>query len=239
MEKDWIKWPDEHERQQIAQQMADKLPNCIGYVDGSHINLEEAPVEDPESYYTRKQRYAIQIQAICDNDRLIRSIFVGYPGSVHDARIYDNSEIGTNPRYFLSNGQWIAGDSAYRNSEYMITPFRNNATTGTSQERRRFNKYFSSFRVKIECCFGILKETFASLKGLRIRVDRHSGHKLACTWVTACVILYNILKDSLEDIEYEDEDDDSPNDDMNEEGRGDNSKRNYLFQFVNGKLNMD
>ncbi|OXA45193.1 putative nuclease HARBI1 [Folsomia candida] len=220
LEKDWIRWPDETERLEIARNMVDQLPNCIGYIYGSHINLEEAPLDDPESYFTRKQRYAIQLQAVCDNNKMIRSIFFGYPGSVHDAE-----------------GQWIAGDSAYKNTDYMITPFKNNASTGTTAERRRFNKYFSGFRVKIECCFGIIKETFESLKELRIRVDRSNGHTLACSWIRGCIILYNILKDSFtesEEINIEVDDD-------AQEGnhdQGDDYKRNALFQFVNGKLNM-
>lgn len=137
----------------------------------------------------------------------------------------------------MDRGQWIAGDSAYKNTDYMITPFKNNASTGTTAERRRFNKYLSGFRGKIECCFGIIKETFGSLKEWRIRVDRSNGHTLACSWIRGCIILYNILKDSFtesEEINIEVDDD-------AQEGnhdQGDDYKRNALFQFVNGKLNM-
>ena len=61
--------------------------------------------------------------------------------------------------------------------------------------------------MKIECTFGPLKETFNNLKGLRITVARHRGHKLACEWITACVIVYKIIKGNLEPFEIKAEDD--------------------------------
>lgn len=225
------------ERVRIEYDMEDSLPKCIGYIDGSHIVLEESPVEDPESYYTRKQRYAVQLQAVCDNNHSIRNIFVWYPGSVHDARVFANSDIGGNLNKYLSNGQWIAGDSAYPNSQYVVTPFRNNATTGTTIERRKFNKYFSSHRVKIECTFGVIKEVFSSLKGLRIRIKNKKSHKLVCQWITSCCILYNIIRDSIPKEDY--------NDYLHEEieeadtslfSDSDEVKRIEIFNFVCNKF---
>jgi hypothetical protein len=211
--------------------MDDKLPQCMGYIDGSHIILNEAPEDDPESYYTRKQRYAIQIQAVCDNEYNIMNIFVRFPGSVHDARVYVNSEIGRFPENYLSRGQYLAGDSAYPNSQYMVTPFRDNASLGTIQQRKKFNKYFSGYRVAIECTFGILKQVFSSLKGMRIRVNSAKNHKLACDWITTCCILYNIIRYSITQDEFasilEDEQED---DDRTHEEIGEN-RRNSIFQF--------
>jgi hypothetical protein len=224
--------------------MADKLPKCMGFLDGSHVPLDEAPSDDPESYFTRKQRYAIQVQATCDMDRRIRNIALGFPGSVHDARVYANSELGRNPNRFLSNGQWIAADSAYGVSQYILTPYRTNAVTETLRQRVNFNKYFAGFRVKIECCFGILKETFASLKGLRVRVNRTSGHKLACEWTLACCILYNMILESLEDFDLTILDIEGA-ENNNEDGvnlpldmRDGEEKRLALLQFVTGTLGL-
>lgn len=218
--------------------MADKLPHCIGYVDGTHIVLDEAPVDDPESYFSRKQRYSIQLQAICDKEKRIRNIVVGYPGSVHDARVFSSSEIGKNPLKFFSGSEWIAGDSAYRITKYLITPFRRNATDGNYSQRKQFNKYFSGYRVNIECCFGKLKEVFSSLKGLRIRVDRNSGHKEACEWITACCVLYNIILPSLnlepeEPMEDEEDQGNANNDSHANEGH---RKRQNLLNFVITKV---
>ncbi|ODM92119.1 putative nuclease HARBI1 [Orchesella cincta] len=215
----WITWPNTQERLKIRNFMSDKLPGCIGYIDGSHIPLDEAPIDDPESYFTRKQRYAIQIQAICDNEKRLRNIVVGFPGSVHDARVFSR--------------EWIAADSAYANSKYIVTPFKSNASLGTARQRKQFNRYFSGYRVNIECCFGKLKEVFQSLKGLRVRVDSSNGHKLACEWVRACCVLYNIIVPSLDyemsECELADEEFDVG---IDEDNLADEQQRNFVFNFV-------
>lgn len=223
--------------------MKDKLPKCIGYVDGSLIRLDEAPTDDPESYYSRKQYYAIQLQAICDENFKIRNISVGYPGSVHDARVFANSEVGRDTNKFLTNGQYLVGDSAYAVNENMVTPFKRNSAVGTSQERTSFNTYISSYRVKIECVYGFLKETFGSLKSLRVRVNADNGHRIACEWITACCVLYNIIRNSYtkEEIEAfevipEDENENAQNVVRNQ--RQNEKTRSALLHFVLGKLSL-
>jgi hypothetical protein len=47
--------------------------------------------------------------------------------------------------------------------------------------------------VKIEHVNGILKGVFSSLKELRIRVDSIEAHQHAVDWISACLIIYNIL----------------------------------------------
>lgn len=143
-QKSAIHWPTTDERKEISHSMQNDLPGCVGYVDGCHIPLFQAPLEDHEAYYSRKQQYAIHLQAICDNSLVFRNVSIGYPASAHDARVFVNSPIGQDPEKFLDDGQWIAGDSAYRLTRYLITPFRDNATLGNPIQRRSFNKHFSS-----------------------------------------------------------------------------------------------
>lgn len=82
-----------------------------------------------------------------------------------------------------------------------ITPFRINSPALTRRERVAFNRYFSSYRVRIEHAFGILKEKLPSLKSLSIRIKDTRNHKFACTWIRVCCILHNIL------LPYYDEED--------------------------------
>jgi hypothetical protein len=190
--------------------MMDKLPNCVGYIDGTHVKLEEAPSDDHESYFSRKQQYSIQVQAIVDNERRIRDIYIGFPGSVHDARVFANSNISQHPGLYFGSDQWIAGDSAYPLTDYLITPFRRNTPNIREQDRLIFSKRFSKYRVIVENAFGILKEVFGSLKELRIRVNKRTGHSAACNWILACCILYNIVRPVPEDygIELQEPEDD-------------------------------
>jgi DDE superfamily endonuclease len=198
-----IFWPPASEREQMCQCIVNDLPKCIGYLDGTHIPLDETPLDDPESYYSRKQEYSIQLQGIVDNNKRIRHLHVGFPGSVHDSRVFLNSSIGQRPEDFLQNGEWIAADSAYPNSEYIVTPFRKNAAVASEADRNKFNAYLSKHRVKVENAFGILKEVFGSLKELRIRVCKRKGHQSACEWIIACCVLYNIILPDIDEDDYE------------------------------------
>jgi hypothetical protein len=51
------------------------FPGCIGFLDGSDINLRFDPVWHAETYFHRKKRYGFNVQAICDIDG--RFTFVG------------------------------------------------------------------------------------------------------------------------------------------------------------------
>ncbi|KAK4879444.1 hypothetical protein RN001_007590 [Aquatica leii] len=55
-------------------------------------------------------------------------VFTGYPGSVHDARVFANSplakRIGENASDLFPNNTHLLGDSAYKCTKYMLTPFR-------------------------------------------------------------------------------------------------------------------
>ena len=64
----------------------------LGALDGSHIRIDR-PQEDHISYYNRKKFYSIQVQALVDHKCKFRHVFIGYPGSVHDARVFTESDL--------------------------------------------------------------------------------------------------------------------------------------------------
>lgn len=64
----------------------------LGAIDGSHIRINK-PVEDANSYINRKQYFSIHVQGTVNHNLKFIDIFVGYPGSVHDARVFKNSSI--------------------------------------------------------------------------------------------------------------------------------------------------
>ncbi|CAH1277266.1 HARBI1 [Branchiostoma lanceolatum] len=68
------------------------FPQCGGAVDGSHIPIE-APSEGRTDYYNRKGFYSIILQGVADHMYRFTDINVGWPGSVHDARVLRNSEV--------------------------------------------------------------------------------------------------------------------------------------------------
>ena len=68
------------------------FPQVAGAIDGTHIPII-CPVENPSDYYNRKGFYSIIMQGLVDFRGLFMDVYVGWPGKVHDARVFSNSSI--------------------------------------------------------------------------------------------------------------------------------------------------
>ncbi|CAG8619505.1 629_t:CDS:1 [Paraglomus occultum] len=100
------------------------FPNVIGTIDGSHIPLWEAPSnKNKDVYYSRKQRYGIHLQGVVDHDGLFTTYNVGWPASVHDAKVFKNSSVVKMRSQFFIEQDYLLVDGAYPLSEFTITPF--------------------------------------------------------------------------------------------------------------------
>ena len=66
--------------------------HCIGLIDGTLFPLAFTPTLIGEDYYTRKGDYAIKGLVICDDAVWTTWIEVGWSGSVHDNRVWSNSD---------------------------------------------------------------------------------------------------------------------------------------------------
>lgn len=190
----YLYWPNVAERQQIVLETLDEMPGSIGYVDGSEIILFNKPASDHESYYSRKSNYCLKVQVVGDHNRKVRHIVLGYPGSVHDARVYANCDLAVNPQNYFDQGQYLLGDKAYRLTETVITPYKGNSRTNLPHEMiNKFNTHLSSYRIRIEHLFGILTERFQSLKELRVLIKDVDSLKYALQWIYCSCVLHNII----------------------------------------------
>uniref|UniRef100_A0A0K8TZV7 Putative nuclease HARBI1 n=1 Tax=Bactrocera latifrons TaxID=174628 RepID=A0A0K8TZV7_BACLA len=84
--------------------------------------------------------YSIKIQVICDHKLRILHAEVGNPGSYHDSKVFRKSHIGRNTTSLFSGEEWIAGDSAYKLTKHLITPYRSNSSLADSERQAKFNK---------------------------------------------------------------------------------------------------
>lgn len=73
----------------------------------------------------------------------------------------------------------------------MVPPYK--APHISLKENRRFNKRLSSIRIDIEHAFGMLKGRWKSLTALRLRLLNNKQFEFAIIWITACVVLHNVL----------------------------------------------
>ena len=66
------------------------FPQVAGAIDGTHVPVIK-PQDNPSDYYNRKGFYSIIVQAVVDFRGLFLDTYIGWPGKVHDARVFSNS----------------------------------------------------------------------------------------------------------------------------------------------------
>jgi hypothetical protein len=211
---EYISWPDANERRKIAAKFYHKhgLKHCVGVVDGTPVIFTQRPAVDGETFYDRKGRYSINLQLMCDDRRRIIYYVVGYPGSMYDGDVLSQSPIYATPTEYFSDMQYIVADAGYGAKWWLCTPYKN--PQAQLEHNRIFNQLFSSGRVTIEHTNGILKNRFASLKGLPHQVKQKKHFKGMMELILATLTLHNmllILSDEWEE-EEEPEQDEEPAD---------------------------
>ena len=111
------------------------IPQFAGSIDRSHMPITP-PTMNHTNYYIHKGWYSVLVQAVVDHDYLFRDLCVGWPGSVHDARVLANSTLFKNTtsgellqgeEVQIIAGQalrmYLIGDSAYPLLPWLIKPF--------------------------------------------------------------------------------------------------------------------
>lgn len=90
-----------------------------------HIHIKPPGNEYHKDYINNKLFPSIQMQAICDSTGRFLDVFIGYPGSVDDARVLRNSPIFCQA-LFLPAGWFLLGDGGYPCLEKpvgLLTPY--------------------------------------------------------------------------------------------------------------------
>ncbi|XP_025077922.1 putative nuclease HARBI1 [Pomacea canaliculata] len=203
-QKKWIKWPALAEMHENASQfqaaalhhlLGAGFPGVIGALDGTHVQIT-APSQHRDSFVNRKKDISIQMQVICNKSLLFLDVCAGYPGSVHDARVFRKSSIF---KYLQDNplppAFHLLGDSAYQLTNTVLVPFRDNGHLTDSE--KKYNRAHSSTRVEIERAIGLLtpvgprgllKGKFRKLKFVDMQIVQH----IPVIMVAACV-LHNFI----------------------------------------------
>lgn len=132
---------------------------------------------------------------MCDHERIIRSFFCGFPGSVHDSRVFRASPLCDNIRDKCGD-YYLLGDSGYPCLRNLLTPFRDR---GQLQHREiDFNRRLCRNRYIIEHCFGILKQKFRQLFHIKMKKIPDVIH-----FIRACCTLHNLaIKDEVPNLEF-------------------------------------
>ena len=175
------------------------FPMCAGAIDGTHIPIL-APWESHVEYVNRKGYHSILMQAVVDCNYLYRDVVIGWPGSVHDARVFSNSAIykkGNEQNLFPNdptkeiNGEeilpFIVADPAYPLLPWVIKGYPNDKNA--PRREQVFNYRLSRARVTVENTFGRWKGRFTQFSK---RVDMEVSTLVNVTY--ASCILHNVCE---------------------------------------------
>ena len=69
------------------------IPKVVGAVDGTHIEILAPSSESKLDYFSRKQKYTINSQAVVGSNLMFLDVSTGFPGSVHDTRMLGASTL--------------------------------------------------------------------------------------------------------------------------------------------------
>ena len=233
-EKTWISWPNAAQRRDLSALGESKygFPGFIASCDGTLISLRRAPAFDqyPESYHHHRHGgYGFNVLFWVDHHGSIIRFTCNRPASAADQTIFDASLFACDPwnHLTLRNEEYIFVDLGFKREVFAVPPYK--GKEAKLEHNALFNHAQRRGRVKVDvtCCFsfrdvthlqvehanGVIKARFASLKGIPIDIRCNDDHLRCAAWITACVVLHNILIFLRDEFEYEpsvpcDDDDD-------------------------------
>ena len=139
----------------------------VGAIDGTHIEIMPPEGDNKVDYYSMKQKYTIDTQAIVGENLVSLDTATGYPGSIHDARVlrstslywkFERHNILAAPCDVVNGLNFqplLISDGAYPPTTWSVKPFPYRLNLSSAE--KTFNQSLSSARVTVERAFEILK----------------------------------------------------------------------------------
>ncbi|XP_055634319.1 putative nuclease HARBI1 [Toxorhynchites rutilus septentrionalis] len=168
-----------------------KFPRTIASIDCTHVKIQSPGGDHAENYRNRKSWFSINVQTVSSANLKILNIVARWPGASHDQHIFNNSSL----KMQLERGDYghfiIVGDSGYRNTKYLATPFLRCETAAENL----YNESQIRTRNVVERSYGVWKRRFPVLSlGMRVII---STVQLI---IVACAVLHNIAIDAKEEV---------------------------------------
>ena len=137
------------------------------------------------------------MQGMVDNVGRFTEVYIGWPGRVHDARVFVNSSLYKRGQESTLFPDWketingkevpllVLGDPAYPLLSWLMKAFSDNGSLSCQQ--KAFNYRLSRARVVVEHAYGRLKGRWRTL----LKRNDTSVHDLL-KLVAACCVLHNM-----------------------------------------------
>lgn len=182
------------------------FPNCIGALDGKHVNIKSPP-NSGSLYFNYKGSYSIVLMALADADYKFSYINIGAPGRDSDGGVYNNCSLATaieNNSLNIPTTRPLPGretpvpfvivaDDAFPLQTHIMKPF---AFRNQSIQERIFNYRLSRARRIIENVFGICSARFRILRR-SVELPPRNMKKILC----AIAVLHNFIMSRKESLD--------------------------------------
>ncbi|XP_067648088.1 uncharacterized protein [Eurosta solidaginis] len=213
--KDFIKLPQTEKDWKVEAKNFDarwNFPNCIGAIDGKHVNITKPPGSG-SFYYNYKKNFSIILMAVVNANYEFLMVDVGTNGRASDAGLFSETKFFSSlknktlkipdPCYGLlplPNCEEklpivFVADDAFPLLENIMKPFSHNTL---KEEETIFNYRLSRARRIVGNCFGILASRFRIL----LQTINLSPEKVTKIVLTCCY-LHNFLRRQNEETYFE------------------------------------
>lgn len=176
------------------------FPNCLGALDGKHINIRPPPGTG-STFYNYKHTFSIVLMALVDSNYRFLYVDVGCNGRISDGGVFGGCSLQDALEKRTSNipapaplpesdqmaPYCIVADEAFPLKDYLMKPYPNRRL---SVEQRIFNYRLSRARRVVENAFGILANRFRVLL-TTINIQNTTQVE---DIVLACCALHNFLR---------------------------------------------
>lgn len=203
-----LKWPSteaDMEEMKSSFQKIRGLPNCCGAIDTTHIIMCLSTMSTSNSVWIdREKKHSMILQAIVDPEMRFRDIITGWPGSLSESSVLQNSGFFklsqegkrlNGKKIELSEGtylrEYIVGDAGFPLLPWLLTPYQGK---GLSVIQSEFNKRHSATRMVARRALARLKQMWKIIQGVMWRPDTNKLPRI----ILVCCLLHNIVID-LED----------------------------------------
>ena len=141
----------------------------------------------------------------------------GFPGSAHDNRVYNATKLVRNPTKYFGDKFYVIGDSAFENSNTMVSAFKCPRNQQLCAEKEKFNTRLAMLRIISEHTIGIVKGRFPILKSMPMKITNNTNSlKQILKIIDYAIILHNLLLDIKNDKDVDQWLDDDDDDDVSD-----------------------
>ncbi|KAK7281237.1 hypothetical protein RIF29_09034 [Crotalaria pallida] len=190
----FLNWPDEQKMNRIKEEFEgiSGIPNVGGAMYTTHVPII-APKISVAAYFNKrhternqKTSYSITVQGVVDAKGVFSDVCIGWPGSMPDEQVLENSVLFKRAQRGTLKDVWIIGNSGHPLMDWVLVPYTHRNMTWTQH----------AFNEKVGDVQKIAKEAFARLKGRWSCLQKRTEVKLQDLPVVlgACCVLHNICE---------------------------------------------